>query len=602
MKHLSKITIFIILLISAYFVKTARWDGYGGENWKEQFSSGDAKGYYAYLPQLFIKHDLSHQDPKLLYVNKTDKGYVNKYFIGNSIFWSPFFGTAYVYTKLKGQTSDGYTGPFKKIISIAALFWLCIALFCLREALRMMGFNEIIISLTLLLITLGTNLFYYAVLEPTMSHLYSFTVLCALLCFGRKYFSNGKTTHLLISILAFGLGILLRPTNILWMVCLLPYLAGGFPSLRQKMFRPPVIAAVLGIIGILIFLQLGIYYLETGHWFVRTYAGEGFYFLHPEWIGVLVGFQKGWFIYTPLAALGLLGLIPLYKKDRLAFWSFLCILFLFTYTIAAWWSWTFADSFGHRAFIDLYPIVAVMLAYALANFPTLLSSKLRFLSLTDTSFIFYAACFLCLAINLIQTYQFYNHILHYNSMDWKRYKYVFLKTTPKYVDCLGGCVDLQPYSRQEPKLIYSEDQDFSKPLPGWSTMQPEPFNGKMALHFTENEFGAMRLFENKPPFTGVEKLFVKVSLTRYEPQRNSSSGVLFVEDISNSKKEHEYYTPFPINDEPADLEGDMRTYHYNMEIPGIQGKDSNLAFYIWNIKHQNFYITDIKIEVYQIFP
>jgi hypothetical protein len=602
MKNLPKITIVFILIVSAYFVKTARWDGYGGQNWKEQFSSGDAKGYYAYLPQFFLKHDLSHQDPKLLYVNKTDKGYVNKYFIGTSLFWTPFFGVAYEYCNIKGVTNDGYSGPYKKIISIAGLFWLCIALLALAEALKMMAFGEVIISISLLLITLGTNLFYYAVLEPTMSHLYSFTVLAVLLCFGMKYFRSGKTLHFVLSAVAFSLGILLRPTNAVWMICLLPFLAGGITPLKEKLFNWKLLLGGGLVLAFFVFLQCGAYYLETGHWFVRTYAGEGFYFLHPKLWGVLFGFQKGWFIYTPLAALAMFGLVPLYQKNRLAFYSFVTVLLVFIYTIAAWWSWTFADSLGHRAFIDLYPIVAILLAFALTFIPEKLSLRIRFLSLVDSRFILHTVCFLCLAINIIQTYQFFNHILHYNSMDWKRYKYTFLKTSPKYIDCLGGCVDLQPYSTREPKLIYSVNQDFSKPLPGWNDMPAEPFNGAKALHFNGNEFGCAFVFPKDSAITRCEKFYAKVELTRYEPLRNSSSGVLFVNDIANSKQEHEYYSSYPINDEPADFEGDLRTFYYYMEIPGIKEKDASLAFYIWNIKHQNFYLTHMKVELYQIFP
>lgn len=602
MKNLSKITIVVILLISAWFVKTARWEGYGGENWKEQFSSDDAKGYYSYLPQFFIRHDLNKQNPDLPYVNKTEKGYVNKYFIGTPIFWSPFFGAAYTYTKLRGQPSDGYSAPFKKMISIAALFWLCISLICLSETLRMLGFSDAVSAFTLLLITLGTNLFYYAVLEPTMSHLYSFTALSALLCFGMKYFSTGRKLFLVISTLAFVLGVLIRPTNIVWMVCLLPFLAGSFSAFREKMLNRSVLLIVIPITLLFIFFQCGVYYLETGHWFLRTYAGEGFYFFHPHFLKVLFGFQKGWYIYTPLAAVAMTGLIPLYRQNKTAFWSFLAVLVLFTYTIAAWWSWVFADSFGHRAFIDLYPMVAILLAYALTFIPGIIIRKVKFLSEIDSRFLLRAACCLCLGINMIQTYQFYQHILHYNSMDWNRYKYVFLKTAPRYVNSLGGCVDIQPYSTQTPQPIYHSENSFGNSLPGWTTLAVTSFNGKPALHFRGEEYGASLEIPADTTLSASKKLFARISLTRYEAERNSSSGVLLVANIQNAKNAHEFYNAFPINDEPADREGDLTTFHYTLEIPGFKDKSSKLILYIWNQKMQDFYITDMKVEIDRIFP
>jgi hypothetical protein len=602
LKHLPKITIFLILLVCGYFVKTARWDGYGGQNWKEQFSSDDSKGYYTYLPQFFIKHDLKNHNPDLPYINKTKFGLANKYFIGTPIFWSPFFGAAYTYTRLKGQTSDGYTEPFKKMISIAALFWLCIALACLAETLKMLNFSAFVNSLTLVLITLGTNLFYYSVLEPTMSHLYSFTALSALLCFGLKYFQTGKRLFLVLSTLAFSLALLLRPTNVVWMVCLLPFLAGGFPALKEKMMNRSLWMVAVPVVGLFLFLQCGVYYLATGHWFLRTYAGEGFYFFQPQFIKVLLGFQKGWFIYTPLALIAMTGFIPLYRINKTAFYSFLAAFLLFIYTIAAWWSWSFADSFGHRAFIDLYPIVAILLAYSLSFLPALIVRKLRFLNETDSSFLLKVACGICLGINLIQTYQFYNHILHYNSMDWKRYKYVFLKTTPQFENCLGGSVDILPYSTKTPQPIYHSENSFVASLPGWTTIPVSSFNGKPALHFRGEEYGATLLIPTDTNLTASSKMYAKVSLTRYETDRNCSSGVLLVVNIQNSKNEHEYYNSFPINDEPADREGDLSTFHYTIEIPGLKDKNAKLAFYIWNQKRQDFYITDFKVEIDRIFP
>jgi hypothetical protein len=602
MKQLSHITIVCILIVSAFFVKTARWDGYGGVNWKDQFGSGDAKGYYAYLPQLFLKHDLSHQDPKLQYVNKTGQGYVNKYFTGTAVFWSPFFGLTTLYNKAKGQTSDGYTASYKKMISVAALFWLLIALLCLAEVLKMMKFSPLIASLTLLLIYFGTNLFFYSVLEPTMSHLYSFTALSALLCFGLKYFREGKNWYLFISILSFGLGILLRPTNVVWMVCLLPFLAGGLKPLREAVFRLPVILMGAGILFLIASIQCGAWYLQTGHWFLRPYAGEGFYFFHPELFRVLFGFQKGWLVYTPMAALAILGFIPIYKRDKTMFYSFLALLCVFTYTIAAWWSWTFADSFGHRAFIDLYPVVAILLAFTLNDIPRMVAGRLRFLTEIDTRFILRSVCFVCMGVSLIQTYQFYQHILHYNSMDWKRYKYVFLKTAPRYIGCLGGCVDLQPYSRQEPETVYVSNNDFSKPLADWNTLKPTPYLNKSCLFFNGEEYGATLTIPADSKIYAAEKFFVKVDLSRYEPLRNSSSEVMLVANIQNDKHENEYYSAFAINDEPSDIEGDLRTFHYSLEIPGIKDKNSKLILYLWNKQRQVFYLTDLNVEIKRVFP
>jgi len=601
-KHLPNLTILLLALICAYFIKSANWEGPQGDQWKEQFSSGDAKGYYAYLPEYFIKHDLSKQDPKFLYVNKTAYGNVDKYFIGNSLLWSPFFGATYIYAKLSHQSADGYSEPFKKMISIAALFWLLIGLSCLSGILRSLHFSDLLISITLILITLGTNLFHYVVMEPAMSHVYSFSMLCILMYCGMRYFRTERKLDLLICTLAFTIGVLLRPTNLLWMICLLPFIAGGMGPLRQKLLRPGVLLIVLPAAGFLCFLQLGAYYLETGHWFLRTYSDEGFYLFRPEIIQVLVGFKKGWFVYTPLAALAMIGFVPLYRQNKTAFYSFLSSFVILLLTISTWWSWFYAESFGHRGFIDLYPILAILLAYTLNYLPAKLGRMFPFLTEQYYVFILRSACWILLTINLIQTYQYYNHILEYDCMDWNRYKFVFLKTSSRYESCLGGTMDMQPYSTQNPKQIYHADNTFAQPVAGWNTMPLGLLNGKKVLHFAGEEYGAVLTIPTDSSYTAGKKLFARMSITRYEEQKNASSGVMLVVEIWNSKHEQEFYNAFPINDFPADREQDLRTFHSNLEIPCPADPSSTFKIYIWNKKKQDFYLTDIKIDLEEILP
>ncbi|MFI5151054.1 MAG: hypothetical protein ACHQRM_15065 [Bacteroidia bacterium] len=605
-KHFPAYCILFILLLCTWFMVTERWNGHGGAYWKEQLNTSDAKGYYAYLPECFLKQDLSDQDPEQVYVNQTRYGKgVNKYFIGNALCWSPFFGGAVAYTHLSGEESDGYTEAFKKSISIAALFWLGIGLFCLAEVFKMLGIGEIIAGITLLLITLGTNLFYYATLQPTMSHLYSFTMLCALLCFGIKYFRTGKLLYQILFLLAFSMSMLIRPVNMIWIILLLPWLGGGFRPLWQRFFRGRALLFSVLIPALFIFLQCGAWYLQTDHWFVQTYAGEGFYFLHPELFQVLFEFRKGWFIYTPIAFLALAGLYPLFKKDTYAGICLFLALLVHTYLTASWWSWSFADSFGHRAFIDLYTLVAILLAYSLQFIPERIAVILPKLSRGLIRVVFIGIGGLLLALNLVQTYQAEVEILHQNSMDWERYQYIFLKTGDRYIHCLGGNSDLMPYTSSDPEVIYSVDTDFSRPLAGWTIMEAKPSSltgNKPALHFKGNEFGVTFELPSSPDLSTCQKLFAHISITRYEPVANSSSGCLLVKDILDPQNKSEYYYAFRINNTPSSTDGNLRTFQYDEEIPCFKNPGSKLRIYLWNQQKQEFYITHMKVEILRIAP
>ncbi|MFI5151053.1 MAG: hypothetical protein ACHQRM_15060 [Bacteroidia bacterium] len=603
MKHFPRIAIALILLICSWFMVTERWNGNEGQAWKDQFNTCDAHGYYAYLPDFFIKHDLSHQDEKEMYVNKTGFGRtVNKYFIGDAICWSPFFGMAAVYSAVRGQRSDGYTTAFKKSISIAGLFWLAIGLLCLAGILKLLNISDLVSGLTLILITLGTNLFHYAVMEPAMSHLYSFSTVCGFAYFGMRYVRSLRSSDIWLSILFFSLSVMIRPVNILWIILLLPWIAGGYTVLKEKFLSRSIVFKLTLVLGILIFLQCGAWYLETGRWFVRTYVGEGFRWFEPELIQTLAGFRKGWLVYTPFAALALFGFFPLWKKDPVAVKCFLLILGIHSYIIAAWWSWSFADSFGHRAFIDLYLIVAVLLAYFLHYIPKALTGFLKMIDSVSSDFIFFSLCAILLGFNIIQTYQYEQGILSPNAMDWKKYKYVFLKVAPEYFGVLGGSADLMPYSKKVPQLLFTSDLDFTKPLPEWETMPTEVFQGVRTLHFAGQEFGAVLKVPFLKEYCNCEKLFAKITLTRYEPQRNSANACLLVTNTQNAKKENEFYFAFPIDEEPADTEGSLQTFDYDEEIPCLKTPDSRLALYLWNTKHQDFYITHIKVRLFSIVP
>ncbi|HXC03805.1 MAG TPA: hypothetical protein VNZ86_03585, partial [Bacteroidia bacterium] len=265
MKKFPRIAIVFTLLICAWFMVTVRWNGNEGQAWKDQFNTCDAHGYYAYLPEFFIKHDLSHQDPKEMYVNRSSNGkMVNKYFIGNAICWTPFFGGAAIYSAIRGQHSDGYTEAFKKSISIAALCWLALGLYCLAGILQLMGIRDLIAGLTIILITLGTNLFHYVVIEPAMSHLYSFSTLSCLVYAVMHYRRDKRKSMLWMAIVALSLSILIRPVNGVWILCLMPWMSGGIIPFIATFWNRTVILRLALVLGFLAFLQCGAWYLETG--------------------------------------------------------------------------------------------------------------------------------------------------------------------------------------------------------------------------------------------------------------------------------------------------------------------------------------------------
>ena len=191
--------------------------------------------------------------------------------------------------------------------------------------------------------------------------------------------------------------------------------------------------------------------------------------------------------------------------------------------------------------------------------------------------------------------------MHPSSMDWERYKYIFLKTSDEYVNCLGGASDLMLYSRKEPERIFFSHPDFSKPADGWSTLPAEMLNGKPAIHFAGNEFGLSLEVPSETVWNKGKFLFTKITLTRFDVKKKSSAAALFVNDVLSDTREHESYYSFALNNIPSERDSDLHTFHSEFNTTNIKDKNSKMFFYIWNKEHGDFYITDISIEIFRVF-
>ena len=97
----------------------------------------DGKGYYSYLPALFIYHDTDfgfidkyesdyYPAGGQLYKDfrfDTGNGIVNKYFPGPAVLWLPFFTGAHAVATIFGVPTDGYSMPYQLAIAFAAFFY-----------------------------------------------------------------------------------------------------------------------------------------------------------------------------------------------------------------------------------------------------------------------------------------------------------------------------------------------------------------------------------------------------------------------------------------------------------------------------------------------
>ncbi len=408
----------------------------------ENIIASDGKGYYAYLPAVFIYQDLNFEyffNGKLLLNNDYTSSFlyfidghdVIKYPSGVAVMILPFFILAALLSYVFGLPIDGYSFWFQICTSLSAITYTTFGLFWLYKFLQANKIETQTNIITLLGIVFGTNLLIYTVWDPSMTHAYSFSMI-SLFCYKvHKTTRKFKGQDLLYASLALGLIALIRPVNVL-ILLIIPALLPDYKILRSQLLTliksPKYIIGGIIICCTIISIQPILWFLQNGHWYVWTYLGESFNFSKPEIIKILFSFRKGWFIYTPLMLLIIPGILLMFT-DRLYNISISIFVFISfaTFVLSSWWCWYYGGSFGQRSFIDFYAILALPLAYCIQ-----FSKQYRF------KIVVFFFVGICIFINLIQSYQYKNNIIHYDSMTRAGYWKVFLKTSDKYKWSLFG--------------------------------------------------------------------------------------------------------------------------------------------------------------------
>ena len=338
----------------------------------ERVIANDVISYYAYLPASLIEHDLTlsfidreHAGtywPEIL----ADGSKVIKTSMGWSLMYCPFFVVAHVAAPLLGYPADGFSVPYAFALMLAGLFYTVLGLLLLRKVL-LRHFSEWVTALTLVIVVLCTNLYWYSVYEAPMSHAFSFCLFSLMLLLTERWHEAPSVMRSLGVGLVLGLISLVRPTNALVAVYFLLYGISSKATLQEKWrllaasWWKLVLAA--GAALLVWVPQMAYWHAVTGHLLYYSYgSNERFFFGNPELLKGLFSFRKGWLVYTPVMLFALTGLVPLYRRHRAHFWGILVFLILNLYVVFSWWCWWYGGGLGIRALIESYALLALPLA------------------------------------------------------------------------------------------------------------------------------------------------------------------------------------------------------------------------------------------------
>ena len=432
-KRIVYITLWTLFAGAMLFLAINRHSRPGQFNYHSELW-GDKAGYYVYLPAT-LKYGFDPDAfPDSVDV-KTGHGFrldtaqgtvITKYFYGTALMQLPFYLAADLLAPLAGQLRNGFSPVYHKAVNMAAVFYLVLGVAFLYRFLCG-TFRRNTVVLTLFSIVFGTNLYYYAVDETGMSHVYSFALFAALVLMVQRWFAAGRLSSGRLLLMAFTsvLIVMVRPTGLLFIVFAVSFFISGKQDFHQKvlpLLRPGKLALMLLPVLVLVIPQLLYWKYAFGDYLVYSYSDRGFDWLDPQPHITLLSPNNGLLLYTPFFLLILWAILHLiFKGPEKATGIKTGLLFLvITYVFASWWVPDFGCSFGARNYVEYYAAFALPLGYLYRDTQKLPAAGKR---------AFWLLVLLLIAFNLKMTYSWDECFYGTGYWDWAEYFRVVFSAT-----------------------------------------------------------------------------------------------------------------------------------------------------------------------------
>lgn len=555
-------TIAIGALLSSYLFV---WKDAGKQ--PVNFLDGDPEFYYYYL-----QAGLSPQHvPDYAWLKPGSNNSITHHPAGLSLLFLPMYLLATLFASLLQLPADGMSLPYQMGISLSAIVVLLSGLFWLSQWLMLRKLKDPVVATVLLLLFFGSTLFQYSIVEPAMSHVYSFAAISFFLLQVQRYVQDEKNNNLYLAASALGIILLLRPNNLL-ILLLLPFFfenVRAFLKLCGRLFKSRSFYLALGIVLLFILLQVLVWWRFEPVLFGNRYAAYGFNWRHPHLKELLFGFEAGLFVYCPILLLFLPGLIPSFKSQGFSATVLVLFLLLLFYFFSAYSAYTYFDGLGIRVLVDYYSLFALLGGQLLGA-----------LSLNKLATGLYTLPLLCVVLlNLVYTYQSKSGILLRAGMNYTKWRYVFLRTSASYQGILGGSADYPPYAPAQPQPFVSRQ-----------------FNGGV-FDYSGKEWGLelgvtpLGLYSNR--------LFMELEVERVEEKANSSKeALLCISVVDGQTRELKSYTQFRLNETPSESCCEARRYTYGCNLQSDFKPGDNLKLYIWNRALGAFRIQHFSMRLY----
>lgn len=387
----------------------------------------DVAGYYSYLPSEFIIKDYKPNGQRFqnFLIDLPNGEKITKGTYGMALLYSPFFALGYKIAINEHKPLDGFSEPFAITLHWGSILYGLLGLLLLRNFL-VKYYSEKVTAITLAVVFFGTNLFFYVLSLSEMTHGYLFFLYAAFLLVTHHWYNKPTYSKSFLLGLITGIITLIRPTEIL--VCVLFLVI----NLNKDIKFADRIKFILGqykkiiaiaLVALAVWIPQFLFWKQhTGQYLFFSYPGEHFFWSDPQIINILFSYRKGWFVYTPLILLAFIGMFFMQKKYPTLRNAILVITLINIYMLSCWWDWFFGGGFGGRAFVQHYAYLAIPIA-SLGEYVLELIPPIRFKQTIQV--LFFILIFAGINLNIGQTYQYNNYLIHFNSMTKESYWHNF---------------------------------------------------------------------------------------------------------------------------------------------------------------------------------
>jgi hypothetical protein len=358
--------------------------------------SSDEIQYFAYLRSIWFDRDLSFENEYRYFYDRrvarsdgfhetflertTDTGRrLNFGTIGCAVLWSPFYAGGHLAAKLTGAPQDGFSKPYIAAVAYGSAIYGFLALvLAIRSAARL-GRNGFAAALA---VWLGTPLLFYMYLAPPFSHACSAFAVALFIYVWLRVRDEWTVAGLAALGAAGALMAMTREQDVFFIAGpALDFVAGEYGRWRTDDGGPKAGRTVLAVAAAaLCFLavysaQIFTYRVLNGHLGPHSSVAHKMKWYAPHALEVLFSPQHGYFVWTPLAVLGLgavaVGAFRGWKETPAAsaftpngrVWICLLVMAaLQVYVGGSVDSWTVAGGFGQRRFVALTAVLVIGLS------------------------------------------------------------------------------------------------------------------------------------------------------------------------------------------------------------------------------------------------